>query len=56
MRASDRLNSSAQRVAEGDVSAESIIDTKVAARDVEANLKVIKVVDEMEKRLLDEIA
>ena len=55
-RARERLNSSAQRVAEGEVSAEAMIETKLAARDVEANLKVVKVVDDLQKKLLDEIA
>ena len=57
MRAKEKLNKAAGNIArEGGGSVEDIIDSKTALRDAEANIAVIKVVDETERSLLNAIA
>ena len=57
MRAKEKLNTASSNIArEGGGSVEDIIDTKTAVRDAEANIAVIKVVDDLERSLLDTIA
>jgi len=55
-RAQERLATSAEKVANGDVSAESLIDTKLSTNDVKAQLKAVSIISDTEKKLLDEIA
>lgn len=52
----ERLNNAAVAVAQGDISADTAVETKIAVRDVQAQLKTIKVLDEVEQNLLDTIA
>ena len=56
LRAKDRLATAADSISRGEGSVEDIIETRMAARDAEANIKVIQTVDKLERSLLDTIA
>jgi hypothetical protein len=56
LRAGERIYKASDKVAKGDVSPESLVETKLASLDVKAQIKNIKILSETEKRLLDEIA
>lgn len=52
----ERLYKSADRIARGDVSAESMVDFKLAEHDSLAQMKALKSIADTEKHLLDIIA
>ena len=52
----ERMNDAAQKIAEGNVDAEPVVETLIARTEVEANAKVVKTADEMGKSLLDILA
>ncbi len=56
MRAQERVANSAEKISQGQVDAENLIDLKVASTDAQAQMKTIKIISETEDRLIDEIA
>lgn len=52
-RAEDRLAKSAQKVAEGDISADTMVQTKLDANDVRVQQKNLKLMLESEDSILD---
>ena len=55
-RASKELNNSAQRIASGDVSPESLVDFKVKASDVRVQGTTLRWLQDEERNLLDILA
>ncbi len=55
-RAKENMAKSAERVASGDISAESLVQSKIDALDVKTQTKNVKLMMEQEEDLLDIIA
>ena len=56
IRSGERLNQSAEKIAQGDISSESLVDFKISETDTRAQLKALQLISETEKSLLDIIA
>lgn len=55
-RASQQLNQSSARIAQGEIEVEPIVDAKVAEAGFKANAQVIKAADELTETALDLLA
>jgi hypothetical protein len=55
-RATQQLNSSAQRISQGEIEAEPIVDSKIAETAFKANLATLDTVFETQESILDILA
>lgn len=55
-RNTELLNASHNRIAQGEIEAEPIVDSKIAQRGIEANLTAVKTIMETEEAALDILA
>lgn len=55
-RNTEMLNAAHNRIAQGEVETENIVDSKIAQRGIEANLTAVKTIMETEEAALDILA